>query len=139
MKKGILYFVIIVFFVSSKLFSQDSHHPIDTYLDSCLEKDYSTSGMVKCTDDARKMWDDELNKYYKILMKILDEESSKTLKASELQWIEFKEKEFINIDKIYSKMEGTMYIPMRVYAKLEVVKARALQLKDFYDLLTEGN
>lgn len=138
MKKGILFFVILVFFVSAKLFSQESQHPIDKFLDSCMEKDYSTFGMVKCTEEAIQMWDDELNKYYKLLMNILDEESAKTLKTSELQWIEFKGKEMKNIEQIYSKIEGTMYIPMKYYAKMEVIKTRALQLANFYGLLTEN-
>lgn len=138
MNKKILFFVIVLLFISAKLFSQESVHPIDKYLDSCMEKDYSTFGMVKCTEEAIQMWDDELNKYYKLLMKILDEESAKTLKASEIQWIEFKEKEMKNIEQIYSKMEGTMYIPMKYYAKMEVIKTRALQLANFYDLLKEN-
>lgn len=138
MKKSILFFIVVLFFVSAKLFSQESNHPIDKYLESCMEKDNSTAGMVKCTEEATKMWDDELNKYYKLLMKTLDDESAKTLKASELIWIEFKDKEFENIEKIYSKLEGTMYIPMLYYAKLEVIKTRALQLNDFYDLLNES-
>jgi hypothetical protein len=33
-------------------------------------------------------------------------------------------------------MEGTMYIPMYVYAKMNIVKERALKLKDYYELLT---
>jgi uncharacterized protein YecT (DUF1311 family) len=138
MKKGIFIFVFVLLFVSAKLYSQNSQHPIDVYLDSCMEKNPSTIGMVKCTEEAIQMWDNELNKYYKILMKVLDEESAKTLKASELKWIEFKEMELKNIEKIYSKMEGTMYIPMKYYAKMEIVKTRALQLGNFYDLLTES-
>jgi uncharacterized protein YecT (DUF1311 family) len=138
MKKIFLLFAILIIAVSSRVFSQETPHPIDVYLDSCMERNQSTMGMTKCTDDAFKMWDDELNKYYKILMKTLDDESAKTLKSAEIQWIEFKEKEFTNIDIIYSKMDGTMYIPMHSYAKLEIIKARALQLKDYYDLIT-GN
>ncbi|MFA5405065.1 MAG: lysozyme inhibitor LprI family protein [Ignavibacteria bacterium] len=138
MKKGFFIFVFVMLFVSVKLYSQDTQHPIDKYLDSCFKiNDYTTMGMVNCTEEAIQMWDDELNKYYKLLMNILDDESVKTLKASELQWIEFKDKEMKNIEKIYSKMEGTMYIPMKYYAKMEVIKTRALQISDFYNLLTE--
>lgn len=138
MKKTLLFFAISIFILSSKVFSQEIPHPIDVFLDSCMEKNQSTMGMTKCTDEAVKMWDDELNKYYKILMTMLDDESIKALKSAEKQWIEFKDKEFTNIDLIYSKLDGTMYIPMHSYAKLEIIKARALQLKDYYDLLT-GN
>jgi uncharacterized protein YecT (DUF1311 family) len=138
MRKGILFFIFVMFFVSAKLFSQESQHPIDKYLDSCFQKnDYTTVGMMNCTEEAIKMWDDELNRYYKLLVKILDEESVKTLKTSELQWIEFKEKEFKNIESIYSKLDGTMYVSMKYYAMMEILKTRAKQLGDFYGLLTE--
>jgi uncharacterized protein YecT (DUF1311 family) len=136
MKKILLLLTCFVLIVSSKVFSQENTHPIDVYLDSCMEKNPSTMGMTKCTGDAAKMWDDELNKYYKILMNILDDESAKTLKSSEVQWIEFKDKEYKNLDMMYSKLDGTMYIPMHAYAKLEIIKTRALQLKDYYELLT---
>lgn len=138
MKKGIFFFVVFALIVSVKLYSQESNHPIDKYLDSCMERDYSTFGMVKCTEEAIQKWDDELNKYYKLLMKTLDDESAKILKESELQWIEFKNKEMKNIEKIYSKLEGTMYIPMKYYAKMEIIKTRALQLADFYELITNN-
>jgi uncharacterized protein YecT (DUF1311 family) len=135
MKKEILFFVIVLFFVSAKLFAQDYTHPIDKFLDSCMEKDYSTAGMVKCITEATKMWDAELNKYYKLLMKKLDDVSAKTLKESELKWIEYKEKEIDNIAMIYAKLDGTMYIPMRASAIMELTKTRALQLADYYELI----
>ena len=138
MKKLTVIFTFFVIFGVSRLFAQDTPHPIDVYLDSCMEKNPSTMGMTKCTDEAAKMWDEELNKYYKILMNVLDDESAKALKSAEVQWIAFKEKEFANIDLMYSKMDGTMYIPMHSYAKLDIIKARALQLKDYYELMT-GN
>jgi hypothetical protein len=31
-----------------------------------------------------------------------------------------------------------MYIPMRIDARMEVIKKRALELKDFLNLATEG-
>ena len=38
----------------------------------------------------------------------------------------------------YDGMQGTMYIPMRVDARLDVIKKRALELKGYLDLITEG-
>ena len=101
-----------------------------------MEKDYSTAGMVKCTEEAMKMWDTELNNYYKLLIGILDEKSKNSLKYAETMWIKYRDSEFKNIYNVYSKLEGTMYIPMYVYAKMEIVKERALKLKDYYELLT---
>jgi uncharacterized protein YecT (DUF1311 family) len=137
MKKYFLVFLLFVLLISAKSFSQENKNPIDIYLDTCIEKNPSTMGILKCTDEAYKMWDAELNKYYKLLMSFLNESDAKVLKESELKWIEFKDKEFENLEHIYSKMEGTMYIPMHAFSKLEIIRTRANQLKDYYELLTD--
>ena len=130
-----LFFCLIISF---KIYSQENKHPIDVYLDSCMEINPSTAGMVRCTDEAIKMWDNELNKFYKLLIKTLDGESVNILKSAQVEWIVFRDKEFANIENIYSRKEGTMYIPMQLFSRLEIIKARALQLQDYYELLTEN-
>lgn len=137
MGKIIIVFTAVFIFVSSSAFTQEIKHPIDSYLDSCMEVDPSTFGMVNCIESAIQKWDDELNKYYKLLVGALDEESVKILKSSETEWIEFKKKEMANIEMIYSKLEGTMYIPMKYYAKLEIIRIRAMQISEYYRLVTE--
>lgn len=137
---SVLFLVFILFSFNTKLFSQDEdNYPIDVYLDSCMEKNPSTMGMTNCTYEAEKMWDAELNKYYKLLITILDDNSAEVLKSSEVEWVKYKEKEIINIENIYSKLEGTMYIPMRAFAVLELTRTRALQLKNYYELVTGKN
>ncbi len=134
-------FFIALFFClisSLKIYSQEDKHPIDVYLDSCMEINPSTAGIVRCTDEAIKMWDNELNKFYKLLIKTLDGESVNILKSAQLEWIVFRDKEFTNIENIFSRKEGTMYIPMQLFARLEIIKTRALQLQDYYELLTEN-
>ncbi len=138
MKKILFIALFFILIISLKIYSQEDKHPIDVYLDSCMEINPSTAGMVRCTDEAIKMWDNELNKYYKLLIKTLNDESVNSLKSAQLEWIVFRDKEFTNIENIYSKMEGTMYIPMQLFARLEIIKTRALQLQDYYELLTEG-
>lgn len=137
MGKIIIVFTAVFIFVSSSAFTQEIKHPIDSSLDSCMEVDPSTFGMVNCIESAIQKWDDELNKYYKLLVGALDEESVKILKSSETEWIEFKKKEMANIEMIYSKLEGTMYIPMKYYAKLEIIRTRAMQISEYYRLVTE--
>ena len=134
MKKLIFLFLFSALLTPLKLNPQEYIHPIDKYLDSCQEKNPSTAGMVNCINEAFEKWDAELNKFYKLLMSELDDESAKVLKTAELEWIAYKEKEFKLIDKIYSKKEGTMYIPMRAYDRMDIIKSRALELKSYYDL-----
>jgi len=117
------------------LMAQKYDHPIDKYIEDCMEKDMSTAGMVKCLNEAYDKYDNELNRLYKILMKELDEESAKELKSAQLEWIAFRDKEFKLIDAIYAKLEGTMYIPMRVSDRIEIVKKRVLDFEAYADLV----
>lgn len=138
MKKYLFFVSFVILFIPSAITAQESTHPIDIFLDSCMEKDYTTFGMVNCIEKAIEMWNVELDKYYNLLMTELDGESAKILKSAEVDWIKYKEKEMENIESIYGKLKGTMYTPMKYFAKLEIVKTRALQLADYYDLTKQG-
>jgi len=132
-----LFFVLIFFIlIPIRVNSQDSN-PIEKELTDCMDKNPSTMGVLDCIDAAYQKWDDELNIYYKKLMEILDEEGKTSLKNAQKKWIEFRDLEFKNIQNIYSFKEGTMYLPMQALDKMDIVKRRALELKDFFELLTE--
>lgn len=132
MKK--LLFTFLLLFAAIPLMAQKYDHPIDKAIEDCMEKDMSTAGMVKCLNEAYDKYDNELNRLYKILMKGLDEESAKELKSAQVEWIVFRDKEFKLIDAVYSKLEGTMYIPMRVSDRIEIVKKRVLDFEAYADL-----
>lgn len=132
MKNLLVTFLLL--FSAMPLLAQKYDHPIDKSLEECMEKDMSTAGMVECIYAAYDKYDDELNRLYKILMKNLDTESAKELKSAQLEWIAFRDKEFKLIDAIYSKLEGTMYIPMRAGDRLEIVKKRVLEFEAYADL-----
>lgn len=127
--------VFLMFHLS--VFAQNEN-PIDSELTACMDKDPSTHGVLKCIDNAFKQWDDELNNYYQKLMDLLDDEAKTKLKEAERKWIEYRDSEFKNIESIYSKKEGTMYLPMLALDKMNVIKRRALQLMDYYQLVTEN-
>lgn len=121
-------------------FAQEaSTHPIDKALDACTEKDGSTAGTIRCTDKAYADWDRELNKNYTQLMRQLKPVQKLALKAAQLDWLKYRDSEFKVIDSIYDTLQGTMYIPMRIAERLEVVKKRALALGGYIDLLNEGS
>ena len=71
-------------------------------------------------------------------MRKLNAKQAEALRLSQLEWIRHRDLEFKFIDSVYDTMQGTMYIPMRIDARMEVIKKRALQLKGFLDLVTEG-
>lgn len=115
--------------------SEKEKHEIDIFVDKAMDKDPSTAGMIKAMDEGEKLWDAELNKYYKLLSENMDKESKAALKKAQLAWIAFRDAEFALIADVYSKQEGTMYRVIAVSLRMEVVKRRALDLKNLYQEL----
>ena len=113
-------------------------HQIDKALDACIDKNGSTAGMVRCTDVAYAAWDRELNRNYAALMAKLKPPQKESLRLAQLEWIKQRDLEFKFIDSIYDTLEGTMYIPMRIAAHMEVIRKRALGLKDYLDLINDN-
>ncbi len=124
--------------VSLVSLAQEPQHPIDKALEACIDKNGSTAGMVECTDKAYTAWDKELNKNYNELMRALKPGQKESLRLAQLEWLKYRDLDFKLIDSVYDTMEGTMYIPMRVDDRMEVVKKRALELKGYLDLIREG-
>ena len=137
MKHIISQLFLIMFFLSPLGLFAQSENSIDSELTACMDKDPSTHGVLKCIDNASKKWDDELNNYYQKLMNLLDDGAKDKLKEAERKWIEYRDLEFKNIESIYSKKEGTMCLPMQASDKMDIIKSRALQLRDYYQLVTE--
>lgn len=133
-----LLLAILLLLPATAYAQEASVHPIDKALDACTDKDSSTAGMVRCNDRAYAMWDKELNKNYTELMRKLSPAGKQLLKAAQLEWLRYRDAEFKLVDSIYDGLEGTMYIPMRIYSHLEIVKKRALELSAHLDLLSEG-
>lgn len=140
MKNPIRYALLLLSLLLPTIVSaqEPQKHPIDAALEICTEKDPSTAGMVRCTDTAYKKWDQELNKNYQTLMGKLKPADKLLLKSAQLSWITYRDNEFKVIDSIYDKIQGTMYIPMRIDTKMQIVKQRALALATHVDMLGEA-
>jgi uncharacterized protein YecT (DUF1311 family) len=140
MKNPIRYSLLLLFILLPTIVSaqEPRKHPIDEALDICTEKDPSTAGMVRCTDIAYKKWDQELNKNYQTLMSKFKPAGKGLLKSAQLSWIAYRDNEFKLIDNIYDAIQGTMYIPMRIDEKMQIVKQRALALASHVDMLDEA-
>jgi uncharacterized protein YecT (DUF1311 family) len=129
--------VAALLFMSPFAAQADSPH-IDKYLESCIAADSTTAGMTNCTYGAYALWDKELNVTYKNLMSSSLSPSAKlALRNSQRQWLAFRNTEFEAIDAMYKNVSGTMYIPMRVGNRLEILKARVLQLQG-YRAISDG-
>jgi uncharacterized protein YecT (DUF1311 family) len=112
--------------------------PIDKALEACIDKNGSTAGMVQCTDKAYSAWDKELNKNYSELMRTLKPAQKETLRLAELEWLKYRDSSFKFIDSLYDTLQGTMYIPMRIDARMEVIKKRALELKGYLEVAADA-
>ncbi len=110
---------------------------IDQDLDACLDKNPSTAGMIECQDRAYAAWDKALNLEYKSLMQTLAAAQQQALRDSQLRWIAFRDAEFKALEAIYGRKEGTLYLPMHVAARAEIVKSRVRQLDAYHRLVND--
>lgn len=134
MKKIIFYFLFLLIFIRFNWVLSQNKSAIDLSLGKCLDKNPTTAGNLKCIDTAYKNWGKELNKYYKLLLKKLNKNEQQKLKKSQLNWIKFRDLEFVVIGSIYAKMQGTMFIPMEAYDRMQIIKDRVLEIKKYYEL-----
>lgn len=136
MNRFLLIIVGLLFCIDS--FSQ-VNDSIELKFKKCLDDSLSTAGMCNCTIQAMDSWDKELNKNYNLLMKSLSQPNKEFLKSAQKEWILYRDKEFELINRIYyTELQGTMYYPMAWNSKLEIVKKRALELKDYFELIKEN-
>jgi uncharacterized protein YecT (DUF1311 family) len=70
-------------------------------------------------------------------MNNLDPESQKNLKESQRSWLKLRDEEFKLLMNIYSKKEGSMYGPIQIMDKVEIVKQRTLELQNLLDTVTD--
>ena len=112
-----------------------SLHAIDRRLTECMIKDETTAGMTHCLVAAYDMWDEELNRIYGELRQRLRPEGRAALKAAQSEWLQYRDLEFALIDSIYSGFDGTMYTPMRVEDRMNILKNRVMELKSYIDLM----
>lgn len=130
--------ILLIVFLSNSLFSQNKslqENFIDIEESKCLSKqDISNAEMRECTIIARESWDKELNKYYNLLSTKLPKDTFEILKASQKEWIIYRDKEFKFITKFYFEVkEGTMWYNIAENKKKEIVKNRALELQMFFE------
>ena len=138
MRKLLLALISILFLASLSTGQEQPQHPIDKALDACIDKNGSTAGMVECTDKAYAAWDKELNRNYGELMRALNPKQKEALRLAQLEWIKQRDLEFKFIDSMFDTFQGTMYIPMRIGARLDIIKQRALALKTHLEVYSDA-
>jgi uncharacterized protein YecT (DUF1311 family) len=131
----ILFATGLCFFASGTCASENS---IDAGLEKCLGSDSTTAHMLDCSYKAYDEWDKELNKNYNLLLSKLDPSEREILRNAQRQWLLSRDADFKAIDAVYAHKSGTLYAPMRVTDRTDIVKARALQLRGYVDLIDDS-
>lgn len=100
-------------------------HPLDYAQERCNDfHGYTTSAMELCAHYAHDAWDGELNRVYKLL----GGSGNALLKNAQLKWIEYRDAQFEFIDDSHRRIEGSMYIPIMVDKKTEVIRDQVKKL-----------
>lgn len=133
-------FIIFLTFFTLIVFSQTnkkSENSIDKLESKCINKNnISNSEMCSCIKKARESWDVELNKYYVLLKEKLPKEAFEILKESQKEWIIYRDKEYLFISSFYFEVkQGTMWYGVAEQKKKEIVKARTIELTEYYEML----
>ena len=109
-------------------------HPIDKTERDCIAKVYSTYDISQCSYKAMDMWFKEIDKYLGLLKTITTEEDYTNILKAQENWKKYQEAEFVALSPIMNK-QGTMFQNVAVGNKTNVVKERALELKELYETL----
>lgn len=139
-KKQIIVALIGLVFSFQFASAQESEHPIDKKFDECSETNWSTAGMIECEQIARQEWDAEMNKYYKLLMGILNEEGREQLKQSQLAWLKYRDLEMEFRGHSIGVLPGTLHLAVASGAVTDVAaRQRAMDLKTNYDIIQHAS
>jgi uncharacterized protein YecT (DUF1311 family) len=118
-------------------FKQDTA-AIENKLETEMTKDPSTLGVNTATDNARKLYDLLLNKYYKLCLSKLSTTHKSKLVAAQKAWLSFRDKEIeligVSMDEKYTG-GGSMWSNIATIKVYELTKKRALDLYDHWQIL----
>ena len=137
MKKLFLIFIFLIFLSCCYSTAQTTIHPIDKAEQDCISKTADTQVMNQCSITAQNEWEKEIKKTLSELKSVLDKESYKSLINSQNSWEKYKIDEFRSIDKMLKNKQGTMYLNVDKGLKVDIVKQRALKLKEYLNTVND--
>lgn len=122
-------------FLTSGALAQEAEDPIDLAYSTCMDKPeaQSTQGMVECIGAAYEAWDKALNDAYATLVGSLDAAAVEKLKASQRQWLAFRDAESEFLTSFEVTHGGTIMRLVTNEAMVDLVKSRVRELRS-YDL-----
>ncbi|HEY8904184.1 MAG TPA: lysozyme inhibitor LprI family protein [Chthoniobacterales bacterium] len=136
----LLHILLCLLIPLAQTFAEDSptkKDPIDMAMDAAMDKDPSTAGMVKAISDANTKWDKRMNDAFQNLKKTMQPDEWHYLVLAQKDWLVYREAQLKSINVTFSKMDGTMWIPVSASKAMEITKERALFLESLVDTIGE--
>lgn len=93
--------------------------------------------MNKCSQIAQKSWEKDIQNNLDELKKFFTPEDYEKLLLSQSAWENYKNKDFELIDSVISHKQGTIYLNFREGWKTEIIRRRALLLREYLNTLNE--
>lgn len=109
--------------------------PIDKIEQDCISRTANTQEINKCSQKAQELWKKDINKNLAELKEILSAEDYKKLQLSQTSWENYIDKEYGFINSLTSYTQGTMYLNTREGWRTEILKQRALTLREYLNTL----
>lgn len=117
--------------------SIENVNPIDKAESDCMNIDYSTIGMLNCTQTAIDSWNNQIAKDINLLKEILDENDNNLLVTSQQDWEKYNKSTNDFIKSLIIKKQGTMYVNVSSGLIREIVKQRALNLREYINITND--
>jgi uncharacterized protein YecT (DUF1311 family) len=134
---ALLFFFMLIGASPASWPKEISSDPIDVQYEKAMDKDPSTMGMRSAANDARAKWDKDMNKSYANLMAGLNNEKKNALRMSQRSWLTFRDAETESNAKIIASQDGTLWQLTATIHQMDVVRSRALQLREYESALAE--
>lgn len=135
--KNIVLLILMAVVFSGCTTQTTSSNPIDRAEEECIAKASSTYEMNRCSVIAQKKWAQEIQNSLDTLKKKLTEDDYAVIEKSQQAWNEYKIAEYELIDKIISYKQGTMYSNVREGLRTDILKQRALKLKEYINIYSD--
>ncbi|MFM9965990.1 MAG: lysozyme inhibitor LprI family protein [Planctomycetaceae bacterium] len=131
---------------STKVDSPESSEPedrIDKACRDCIDRDWTTAGMVRCAQVELLQREHELEEVHGKFLGMLDkrfgEDASRAFLKSHDRWEKYRDAEFKLINEMFRKIDGTMWLPIRVSEMSDIVHQRTKHLRVTMALLEEAS
>jgi uncharacterized protein YecT (DUF1311 family) len=111
--------------------------PIDDHMRSAIDRDPSTAGMVRAYSDANVQWDKRMNSAYRSLKKQMNPDEWQSLVAAQKAWVAYRDAQVKSLELTYSRMDGSMWVPVSAASVLTITRDRALFLESLVETLSE--